>query len=69
MMRLGGMVKICSSLRSGKVVCGEEDCPSFFLMVGDMEYIMDLSTRRKVKGINNLSDTLSDAVGAIEMRI
>ena len=31
MMRSGGMVKSFSSLRSGKVVCGEEDCPSFFL--------------------------------------
>ena len=41
----------------------------FIFEIRDMEYIMDLSTRRKVKGISNLSDTLSDAVGAIEMRI
>ena len=41
----------------------------FIFEVGDMEYIMDLSTKRKVKGISNLSDMLSDAVGTIEMRI
>ena len=43
--------------------------PEFLFEAGDIEYIMDLSTRRKVKGISNLSDMLSDAVGAIEMRI
>ena len=43
--------------------------PEFLFEVGDLEYIIDLSTMRKVKGISNLSNTLSDAVGAIEMRI